>query len=575
MKLLVIISVLTLGNVDCRGINGGIECAACTVMSGILGQLAVIHNETIYGEGLELCSKLPGSARSYCDTFVHLLEPLIVSRSTLKEFTPDVFCYGIRLCYLEEETHRYCHLFPKPTSSFRSAVKKFEEFASNAYKARNRSAVRSISEVRALTRDVCKFPVLSAICKAVNETYRSLEPLFDADGDGFSMFEDLRGTFWRGRDCADWESTAYPGRRPLDGDESFDHNCNGIFGTNQATGRPYETELCGDSGARGIAYFGDSVGGHFHFPDAWLDPFKVSLDVHIRALLKHGVMDELNWPQLGYATGFMNSTEPALVQGITDSIYLRLRARNRCNHRDYQNLAQNADSSFDIPRHVFSLARNKTVDKPLLIFYAVVGIDVCNELSDTLRRMTKPSVFRRNVVNALRLLDGTVPEDSHVVLIGLVDGGMIYDIMADRLHPIGQLNGDVHYRELYRWFNCMEIGPCYGWLNENATLRKLTTKVALQLNARLKDVATTEKFRSFDVHYLDNPIHEMFHEWQKNHSAWMLVEPVDSLHPTQLAQPIITDILWKKMLQYFPHVLGEVNPNNDKIEQLFKDQGGH
>ena len=48
---------------------------------------------------------------------------------------------------------------------------------------------------------------------------------------------------------------------------------------------------------------------------------------------------EADWPQLGFATGFRNSSMPRLVTGNTDSLYLRLRARNRCNHRDYHNLA--------------------------------------------------------------------------------------------------------------------------------------------------------------------------------------------------------------------------------------------
>ncbi|KAJ8870455.1 hypothetical protein PR048_029477 [Dryococelus australis] len=862
ISLLVIFCVLTAGNyVDCRGINGGVGCAACTIMSGITSQLTLIQNETIYNASLKLCNKLPSTAKEYCDTFVFLLEPLIISSfaeddaiSAMDELTTkapthhftspsgirhsswiscrhctlatfnttsaDDFeddnsgyrcggsacirgngdesayhakcrpvedykkkmkgllsfscknadapatcmsmllscpringsgkpCYILLIQYIEAVGHEYWLAEANPmVALYQGNTSKSsmfllsqritqgvmltelretnllplnvlynlppgkEVFADEAYKARNTSLMRSIKNIKALAKNICKLPIFNSLCSAVNETYRRLEPFFDADGDGFSMFQDMRGTYWRGKDCADWESSAYPGRQPLDGDISFDHNCNGIFGRNPVSGQPYETELCKNSGARGVAYFGDSVGGHFHFPDAWLNPVKVPLDFHLHSVIKHIVLDEINWPQLGYATGFMNSTEPTLVQGFTDSIYLRLRTRNLCNHRDYQNLAQNADSSFDVPRHVFSLARNKNIDKPLLIFYAVLGIDVCNEIkmkacavhvkketgfilleytimpdcrfSNTFDHMTKPATFRKNVHNALKLLDVRVPVDSHVVLLGLVDGGMIFDIMADRLHPIGillgfldsfllfrrknkgyfsvvrhggleigfvcayqgatwsaptkvsgiggasgrgQLNGDVHYRDVYRWFNCMEIGPCYGWLNENATIRKLTTKstqerrlfcqlttfppsgisrvpapqstaikqsaghlesdmirgrewnleleTSYKLNAMLKDVAATEKFNSFDVHYLENPLHEIFYEWQKNNSAWMLVESVDSLHPTQLAQPAITDALWKKMLANFPHVLGEVNPNNERIKQLFKDQGGH
>jgi hypothetical protein len=44
---------------------------------------------------------------------------------------------------------------------------------------------------------------------------------------------------------------------------------------------------------------------------------------------------QLDWPHLSSATGFFNSTESVPV----DSTYLHLRDRNRCNHRDYQNIA--------------------------------------------------------------------------------------------------------------------------------------------------------------------------------------------------------------------------------------------
>jgi len=54
-----------------------------------------------------------------------------------------------------------------------------------------------------------------------------------------------------------------------------------------------------------------------------------------------------------------------------------------------------------------------------------------------------------------------------------------------------------------------------------------------------------------------------------------LIEPVDSMHPTQAAQPLIAAELWKQMETKFPHVLGPVNPKNSIIRELFGDQGGH
>ena len=41
-----------------------------------------------------------------------------------------------------------------------------------------------------------------------------------------------------------------------------------------------------------------------------------------------------------------------------DSIYLRLRQRNLCNHRDYQNLARNGANSNDTTTYATSISRN-------------------------------------------------------------------------------------------------------------------------------------------------------------------------------------------------------------------------
>lgn len=64
-------------------------------------------------------------------------------------------------------------------------------------------------------------------------------------------------------------------------------------------------------------------------------------------------------------------------QGPTDSVYLRLRANNLCNHRDYQNIARNGAMSWDSMEEVDAISR-KPSDKPVLLLYAMVGNDVCN-----------------------------------------------------------------------------------------------------------------------------------------------------------------------------------------------------
>ena len=35
---------------------------------------------------------------------------------------------------------------------------------------------------------------------------------------------------------------------------------------------------------------------------------------------------------------------------------------------------------------------------------------------------------------------------SHVVLVGLIDAGFLYDAMAERYHPLGTLNKNIKYK---------------------------------------------------------------------------------------------------------------------------------
>jgi len=160
--------------------------------------------------------------------------------------------------------------------------------------------------------------------------------------------------------------------------------------------------------------------------------------------------------------------------------------------------------------------------------------------------------------------------------VGLIDAGFLWDSMANRYHPLGRYKKNIKYKDMYRWFNCMEIGPCAGWMNSNATLRAITSKRARQLNQVLSDIAQKEKFDKFDIHYVENPFRQVLDEWVAGGGeVHDLIEPVDSLHPTQAAQALIARQVWSHLELNIPHVLGPVNSNNHIIQQLFGDQGGH
>ena len=49
--------------------------------------------------------------------------------------------------------------------------------------------------------------------------------------------------------------------------------------------------------------------------------------------------NEFDWPMTSAYTGFMNTTvfSPS-IEGPVNSSYLVMNSRNKCNHRDFQNI---------------------------------------------------------------------------------------------------------------------------------------------------------------------------------------------------------------------------------------------
>eukprot|EP00095_Tigriopus_kingsejongensis_P003537 snap_masked-scaffold106_size358372-processed-gene-1.9 protein:Tk03537 transcript:snap_masked-scaffold106_size358372-processed-gene-1.9-mRNA-1 annotation:"acyloxyacyl hydrolase-like" len=527
-------------------------------------QLAQIHKESVVQSLERLCGFLPEAYVGSCQSLLEYIGPFILKEFT-KNASPDMLCYQLRVCQIDPD-RQMCHLFPLPGS-----LNSVESAHLPSILIEEEWLIQSEFEG---TSWICNIPGVSQLCSIIDKVYGQLTPALDLDGDRFSSIQTMRGAYWRGRDCSDIRADIHPGRRPIDQDAEADSNCNGIFGTNPKTGVSYEEEFCEGTGQRGVIYIGDSVGAHFHVPPPWFTPSLLTGSILTNLTLV--LSNEFDWPHLGFATGYQNSTMPDLVEGGVDSIYLKLRRRNLCNHRDYQNLARNGAESNSTLEFMESISRHQFQDQPAIVFYSLVGNDVCNEYTDTFEHMTPAKVFRDNTIQGLRYLESQLPPNSHVVLVGLADGTVIYDAMANRFHPLGQYNEDLTYKDVYTWFNCMEIGPCHGWMSTNYTLRMMTTEHARGLNKVLRKVVKTEKFTKFDVHYFDNPFHTVVREWvAKGGQLWQLIEPVDSFHPTQATQPLIANALWKLLEKRLPHVLGPINPNNEEILKLFNGQGGH
>lgn len=97
--------------------------------------------------------------------------------------------------------------------------------------------------------------------------------------------------------------------------------------------------------------------------------------------------------------------------------------------------------------------------------------------------MTPPDEFYKAVTASMEYLDTKLPHGSNVVIIGLVDGRVLWNTMHDQIHPIG-----VKYADLYDYLGCMGSNPCNGWLTSNATMRNVTTAWAESLNAQYTKV---------------------------------------------------------------------------------------
>lgn len=522
-----------------RHAGGNVDCAVCTLVLRVM-DLAGLQNEQqidqFVGKVCSLFSKFP-EIETTCTALWDVFGPEITTL-LLEHFSPDDicrkaggFCPSTSSCRLLPETGLPMEA---PPSIWRSLRK----------------------------------PIIESIVWPWDRVANHL-PAVDADGDAFSVIPTLRGSHWRGKDCDDLNANIYPGRARLHTDLAAfeDYSCNGIQGPDPATGQPYKDVLCGTSGQLGTITLGDSASAHFHLPHSFhsSDDFAVWLE------------DELDWPQCSWSTGTETCWDTAsdpkwpVPQVPFQSIYSRLRERNRCNHRDYENVSVNGARSSSIAGHNKNATRrNQQFDHPALVFVALFGNDVCNPHPEP-SHMTTPAEFRANAVEILEFLESILPIGSHVVLIGNEHGEMWAD-HSQRMHPA--LN--VTYADLWTFMDCLQANPCYAWLNANASYRELAIQLAAEQSSQFADIVATMTFRNFDMAYVENP--DLI-----NQQAWVaaggdsfdLYEWVDGGHPSSLQQAMTAEYMWNYLLSKRPNFLGEVNPQNSLIEKLFGDQGGY
>ncbi|XP_040500036.1 acyloxyacyl hydrolase isoform X2 [Ursus maritimus] len=498
--------------------SNGHTCLACVAVVSVIEQLAQVHNSTVEASMERLCSYLPEKLflKTTCYLVIRMFGPDIIKLLST-DMNADVVCHTLEFCK-QDPGQPLCHLYPLPKEAWKFTLEKARQIVKKS----------PTPEYSRSSSDVCSLPFLAKICQRIKSTIKNSVPFKDVDSDKYSVFPTLRGYHWRGRDCNDSNKMAYPGRRPDDWDVHEDSNCNGIWGVDPKDGIPYEKKFCEGSQPRGIILLGDSAGAHFHISPEWITASQMSLKSFIN--LPTALTNELDWPQLSGATGFLDS-----INGIKEnSIYRQLRKRNHCNHRDYQNISRNGASSRNLEKFLETLSRNQLLDHPAIVIYAMIGNDVCNGKADPVPEMTTPEKLYSNIMQTLKYLNSHLPNGSHVILYGLPDGTFLWDNLHDRYYPLGQLNKDVTYAHFYSFLNCLQVSPCHSWMSSNKTLRTLTSERAKQLSNTLKKIATSQKFTNFDLFYMDFDFHEVIEEWRKRGGQpWQLIEPVDGFHPNE------------------------------------------
>jgi acyloxyacyl hydrolase len=377
----------------------------------------------------------------------------------------------------------------------------------------------------------------------------------------FSIEPELRGSSWRGKDCNDLDSSMYPGRKSTSYGPQIDHNCNGIYAINNID---YEKIYCEGTGQRGVIIVGDSAGAHFHIPPEYINASAINEDTYDDLLFV--ISNEFDWPELSSSTGYIPSTPGVPVK----SFYLNLRERNLCNHRDYQNIARNGLRSGSSVEMAETLSRSKDADQPVVLTFELVGNDVCSPHPD-FTHFTDPTVFKNNLLEVLGNFSLTLPNNSYVLFMGLAKGSILWDLMHNRTHPLGTT-----YAEVYGLLNCLQISPCWTWMNSNQTVRETGDAWAQKLSTIYDEVIATTSYPNFKMIYYPFPFEQIIEIWEaQGGQAWQLIEPVDGFHPNQISNSITADWMWDDMLKNHPEILGDVNPNNAKIQALFGDQGGY
>jgi len=276
-------------------------------------------------------------------------------------------------------------------------------------------------------------------------------------------------------------------------------------------------------------------------------------------------------PDCSWSTGFNKISCPKSNFPF-ESFYLKLLKRNKCNHRDFQNLSVNgARSGAMSTKIVDKISRNQTLDSPVIIFYSLFGNDICTPRAEC-EQFTRPEEFMQNNLRSFNYLDTRVPNGSFVFITGIFNGELMYQYMADKKHPLLPMT----YGTVWDFVSSLGSNPCYAWLSRNSTCRENASRRAQELNLVYPRLVQTQNYKNFKLYYLGSNFKTILEDWvRRGNNVTDMFQEIDGGHPGQTAGNLKAKLIYDMIEQRFPEALGKINPFNSEIERIFGDQGGH
>jgi acyloxyacyl hydrolase len=77
LSLVVFLSIIN-GSYSARGVNGGSDCATCTIVLGVVEHLSILYNESIVQSLDRFCNYLPTEFKAFCKEAVDFLGKFLI-----------------------------------------------------------------------------------------------------------------------------------------------------------------------------------------------------------------------------------------------------------------------------------------------------------------------------------------------------------------------------------------------------------------------------------------------------------------------------------------------------------------